>query len=144
MTARMMVAAGAVIQDERSRVLLVKHVPSYRSYWAGKWICPGGRLKAGETIRDAALREVEEETGLRVELLGPVEPYDGLFYKDGELELHVVYLTFRARPVDGELRPDSDVGEAVWVEPGRLPAMWDELHPDTQRLMVLSGVVKQP
>ncbi|MBM3946015.1 MAG: NUDIX hydrolase [SAR202 cluster bacterium] len=143
MTARMMVAAGAVIRDELRRVLLVKHVPSYRSYWAGKWICPGGRLKMGESIREAALREVEEETGLRVELLSPVEPYEGLFHQGGELDLHVVYLTFRARPLGGDLKPDSDVGEAEWVAPERLPDIWDDLHRDTQRLMVLAGVVER-
>jgi 8-oxo-dGTP pyrophosphatase MutT (NUDIX family) len=144
MTVRMMVAAGAVVRDSLGRVLLVKHVPDYRSYWAGKWICPGGKIKPGESVREAVVREVREETGLDIALVSAVEPYEGLFHQDGALALHVVYLTFLAEPRGGVLRPDSDVGEAQWVEPERLPALWGELHRDTQRLMNLAGVVNKP
>ncbi|MSQ11834.1 MAG: NUDIX hydrolase [Dehalococcoidia bacterium] len=137
----MTVAAGAVVRDEQGKVLLVKHVPAYQSRWAGKWICPGGRLQMGEEIRSAVVREVREETGLDVELTRPVEPYEGLFYEDGKLVEHVVYITFLAHVAGGVLKPGSDVGEAAWVKPAKLPAIWSELHRDTQRLMLLAGVV---
>ena len=60
------VAVGAVIEDEKGRVLLVKHVPERKGFWQGKWICPGGGLKLGESIEHGIKREVWEETGLVV------------------------------------------------------------------------------
>jgi 8-oxo-dGTP diphosphatase len=54
---------GAVVHDERGRLLLIRrgHAPS-----AGLWSVPGGRMEAGETEAQAVVREVAEETGLRV------------------------------------------------------------------------------
>ena len=40
------VAVGAVILDNEGRVLLGRHKPERRGFWAGKWICPGGKLMA--------------------------------------------------------------------------------------------------
>ncbi len=46
-----MVAVGAVIVDKENRVLLVQHVEAKRGgFWYGKWICPGGMLKKGESF----------------------------------------------------------------------------------------------
>lgn len=57
--------AGAVVRDDAGRLLLVQRAnePS-----RGLWSLPGGRIEAGETAREAAVREVFEETGLRVAL----------------------------------------------------------------------------
>ena len=54
---------GAVVHDARGRLLLVQrgHAPS-----AGLWSVPGGRVEAGETEAEAVVREIAEETGLRV------------------------------------------------------------------------------
>ena len=54
------VAVGAVILDDDEKILLVKHVPERGGYWKGKWICPGGRLKPGESIPVGIKREVRE------------------------------------------------------------------------------------
>lgn len=136
-----MIAVGAVIEDGQGRILLVKHVPEREGYWKGKWICPGGRLEVGESIRDGIAREVMEETNLRVELTTPLVPFERIVQSDGETTLHVIYIDFLARLVGGELRVDSDVGEAIWVRREDIPTMWSELHEDTQRLMAIAGVV---
>jgi 8-oxo-dGTP diphosphatase len=54
---------GAVVHDARGRLLLIRrgHAPS-----AGLWSVPGGRMEPGETEVQAVVREVTEETGLRV------------------------------------------------------------------------------
>ena len=132
-----------MILDGEGRVLLVRHVPEHRSHWQGKWICPGGRLKPGEEIKTAILREVREETALEVELVRSLEPYEGIVWNGSELALHVVYITYLAQLVGGDLKPGSDVGEAVWVAPPDLPALNDELHPDTRRLLNIAGLLER-
>ncbi len=135
------VAVGAVIEDDRGRVLLVKHRPERGGYWAGKWICPGGKLEAGETIEQGIRREVAEETGLEIELTQPLVPFDRVVKSEGRVSLHVIYIDYLARYKAGELRPGSDVGEAVWVEKTKLPRLWDELHEDTRKLLQIAGML---
>ena len=136
-----MVAVGAVIRDESDRILLVKHRPERGGYWQGKWICPGGKLELGETIEDGIRREVREETNLEIELVEPLAPFDRIITCDGGIDLHVVYIDYTAEKRAGELRPDSDVGEARWVPRKDMSAIWDELHEDTQKLFRIANLV---
>jgi ADP-ribose pyrophosphatase YjhB (NUDIX family) len=136
-----MVAVGAVIEDEEGRVLLVKHVPEREGFWKGKWICPGGKLELGETIAEGIVREVEEETGLEIRLTEPLVPFDRIVKEGDRTTLHVVYIDYLAKQVGGELRPASDVGEAMWVAKEALPQRWEELHDDTKILLQIAGVV---
>ena len=133
-------AVGAVIEDDGGRVLLVKHRPERGGYWQGKWICPGGSLELGESILDGIKREVREETDLDIELTEPLVPFERIVRSGERTELHVIYIDYRARLVAGEPRPGSDVSEALWVERERLPKIWEELHPDTQRLLKIAGI----
>ncbi|HLE02058.1 MAG TPA: NUDIX hydrolase, partial [Dehalococcoidia bacterium] len=59
-----LLSVGAVIEDEKGKVLLVKYAPGRGGFWQGKWVCPGGRLELGEGIEEGVKREVKEETGL--------------------------------------------------------------------------------
>lgn len=136
-----MVAVGAVIEDDKGRILLVRHVPEREGFWKGKWICPGGKLQEGESIADGIGREVMEETNLKIRLTAPLVPFERIVKTEKETVLHVIYIDFLAKLVGGELRVDSDVGEAVWVARGDIPKMWEDLHEDTQRLMQIAGVV---
>lgn len=136
-----MVAVGAVIQDERQRVLLVKHRPKREGFWQGKWICPGGKLERGESIEHGIRREVREETNLEIRLTAPLVPFERIVKSDGETELHVVYIDYMAEKTGGELRPDSDVGEALWFGLNELPGIWEQLHEDTQRLFRIANLV---
>lgn len=132
---------GAVIEDGQGRVLLVKHRPARGGYWVGKWICPGGRLEPGEAIGEGIRREVAEETGLEIELTQPLVPFERVVKSGGRVSLHVIYIDYLARYKAGELRPASDVGEAVWVEKRKLSEMRDELHEDTIRLLQIAGML---
>ncbi len=139
--AGIMVAVGAVIEDESGRVLLVKHVKEKGGYWAGKWICPGGKLELGETIEQGIMREIREETNLEIRLTGAIQPFDRVV-KEGELTiLHVIYVNYCAEMVGGELKPGSDVGEAVWMSKEAIPGVVDELHEDTARLLKLANII---
>jgi len=135
------VAVGAVIEDGQGRVLLVKHVKERGGFWQGKWICPGGELGFGETIEEGIMREVREETNLEIELTVPLVPFERIVKEGGQTTLHVVYIDYLARLTGGELKPASDVGQAVWVRKEDLPGMWDELHEDTRRLLKIANIV---
>lgn len=138
-----MVAVGAVIQNGQGRVLLVKHVPERKGFWEGKWICPGGKLHPGESIEDGIRREVKEETGLDIELTAQLLPFETIVKNGERLDLHVIYIDYLARKTGGELRVGSDVGEARWVDAEELGRIWDEVHPDTKRLLKIAGIVKE-
>ncbi len=138
---RITVAVGAVIEDEKGRILLVKHVPEREGFWQEKWICPGGKLELGETIEEGIKREVEEETHLRVDLKTPIEPFERIVKSGDEVELHVIYIDYMATVIDGTLQPDDDVGEAVWVSRDAVSGLVDELHEDTKILLTLSGIL---
>ena len=134
------IAVGAVIEDEKGRVLLVKHVPERGGFWQGKWICPGGGLKLGESIEQGIEREVAEETGLEISLTTPLVPFDRIVKVGGKATLHVIYIDYLAKLVGGEFKAGSDVGEAIWVRREEIPQIWEELHDDTKRLLEIASV----
>ncbi len=82
----------------------------------GTWSLPGGHIEPGEKARDAAARELFEETGLAVTLVGLVDVHDGIF-RDGEgtLRAHYVLSVFWGRSQEGEPVAATDVRDARFV-----------------------------
>ena len=121
-----LVGVGAIIV-EGDRVLLVKraHPPIQ-----GQWSIPGGVLEVGEMVREAAVREAREETGLIVEPGELLGVYDRIL-RDGErrVQYHYVLIDFLCRPVGGELLAASDAAEARWFTREQLPLL--QLAEDT-------------
>jgi ADP-ribose pyrophosphatase YjhB (NUDIX family) len=107
------VGVGAVVLDGE-RVLLVKRgePPSQ-----GKWSLPGGLVHLGERLEDAVVREVEEECGLRVRVLGVCGVIDRIVRDGGSapVRYHWVIVDYVAEVVGGTLRAGSDAVEARWV-----------------------------
>lgn len=135
------VAVGAVILDDADRVLLVKHVPERKSFWQGKWICPGGRLRVGEGIEAGIRREIWEETRLHIRLSRPLVPFERIIHGADGVRLHVIYIDYLAEKIGGELQPADDVGEAIWIPRLQLPMLGEELHVDTRRLLEIAQVL---
>lgn len=103
-------AAGGIVMlsdGEEPRIALV-HRPRYDD-----WTFPKGKLLDGEPDDQAALREVEEETGLRCRLGNPV---DSVTYTDRSGRPKVVRY-WRMTPDGGEFRPNDEVDELRWVGP---------------------------
>lgn len=109
---RPVVGVGAVVLDG-DRVLLIKrgHAPL-----KGQWSLPGGGVEVGETLEQAIAREVNEETGLTVEVGPIVEVLDRISRDDeGRVEHHFVLVDFICRPRGGVLQGASDADDAAWV-----------------------------
>jgi 8-oxo-dGTP diphosphatase len=115
-----LVGVGAII-IEGDRVLLVKRAnPPIQ----GQWSIPGGVLEVGEMVREAAVREAREETGLMVEPGELLGVYDRIL-RDPEqrVQYHYVLIDFLCRPVGGELLAASDAAEVRWFRREELPAL---------------------
>ena len=89
--------------DDQGRVLLVRHAD------AGVWVAPGGSIDPHESPADAAVREMWEETGLRVEPTRVLGVYGGpefhVTYANGD-EVSYLMVVFECRVVGGTMRPD--------------------------------------
>jgi len=115
----------AAVRDDGGRLLLIHKIDN--NFWA----LPGGGMDLGESVADAAVREVAEETGVTVEVTGLVgiytDPGHVMAYDDGEVRQEFS-VCFHARPISGEPRQDDTETKAVrWVEPAELHAL--SVHP---------------
>jgi 8-oxo-dGTP diphosphatase len=112
-----MVGAGAVVLDGET-VLLVRRGAEPL---AGQWSLPGGQLELGETVQQAIVREVREETSLDVEPLRLLGVYD-LIDRDaaGVIRYHYVLVDWICTVSGGELRAGDDALEACWARRGDL------------------------
>jgi 8-oxo-dGTP diphosphatase len=97
-------AGGVVVRD--GKVALV-HRPKYDD-----WSLPKGKLDPGESFEDAALREVEEETGLRCRLGRELSSTE---YRDGKGRPKLVRY-WEMTPLDGDFTPSGEVDELRWLE----------------------------
>jgi 8-oxo-dGTP diphosphatase len=117
---------GAVIWNDKHEIVLIRRGKAPRQ---DQWSIPGGHLEWGESLHDAIVREVLEETGLAVEIAGLIDTVD-LIARDesGEVTRHYVLIDFAARVVSGELRAGSDAADARWVPLSALDdyALWSE------------------
>ena len=97
----------------------------------GSWTLPGGAQDIGETCQDAARRELEEETGLRVGDLHFCAYVDTIRKDDaGRVRFHYTILDFAARWDGGEAVAGSDVSEVHWAPMDDLGPydLWSEAH----------------
>lgn len=82
----------------------------------GKWSVPGGIVELGETVEEAVIREVKEETGLDVAEPELIDVVDNIVRDEkGEIKWHFVILDFFVKVKGGELRAADDAEEIRWV-----------------------------
>ncbi|MGH3850149.1 MAG: NUDIX hydrolase [Pseudonocardiaceae bacterium] len=118
------VAVTAFILDSAGRLLMIRRTDN------DLYAIPGGAQEIGETISKTVLREVQEETGILVEVTGLIgvysDPEHVIAFADGEVRQEFS-LCFRARPIRGEPRTSSESKEVLWVEHARLDDL--TIHP---------------
>ncbi len=130
---RPFVGVGVVVLKDGA-ILLVRRARPPRQ---GEWSIPGGLQHIGETLAEAALRELREETGVEARLTGELGTVDSLRHDDvGRVEYHYSLVEFAAQWVSGEPRPADDVDRAEWAPIDDLDryALWSE----TQRIIALA------
>ena len=113
------VGARGVIFDDERRLLLIQRSDN------GRWALPAGAMELGESMRDCAIREVWEETGLRATDLRPFAMYTGPAYTYTNLYRHTyqsIMMSFVIQAWDGELQQDTDETlDARWFRLDELP-----------------------
>ncbi|MEA3319485.1 MAG: NUDIX hydrolase [Bacillota bacterium] len=98
--------------DEQSEnVLMVKNKGENSSYYT----LPGGAVEPGETLEEAAIREVKEETGLDVEIYGVFSVSEAFFEERGH---HAIFFTFRGKIIGGEINISlpEEIEEITWMD----------------------------
>jgi len=107
-----MVGVGAVI-IENGRALLVRRGTEPLK---GEWSIPGGVVELGETLRQSAVREAKEETGLEVDAGEVLEVVDRIM-RDPEhkVQYHYVLVDFICRRIAGEAHAGADASEVRWI-----------------------------
>lgn len=116
---RVRAGVGVFVRDAQGRVLLEKRSDS------GLWGAPGGRIEPGESIQQAAVREVMEETGLTIGPLRLIGAYSNpqeriVTYPDNVV--HLVDVVMEAEVVGGELTLSSESEQLQFFAPDALPA----------------------
>lgn len=120
-----LVGVGAIV-IERDRVLLIKRG---KPPLEGQWSIPGGMLEIGEELREAAVREAREETGIVVEAGELLGVFDRVIRDaEGRVQYHYVLIDFLCHVIGGELRAGGDASDVGWFtreEAAALPLMKD-------------------
>jgi len=115
-----LVGVGAIIIEGASVLLVKRAHPPLQAQWS----IPGGVLEIGELVREAAVREAREETGLTVEPGDLLGVYDRVLRDPGQrVQYHYVLIDFLCRRVGGELGAGSDAAEVRWFTQEELPAL---------------------
>jgi 8-oxo-dGTP diphosphatase len=107
-----------VIPSERGVVLVRRGSEPYE----GQWALPGGFVEVGETVRQAAVREAAEETGLAVEVSRLVGVYSE---PDRDPRGHNVSVAFLTRVLSGQMQAASDAAEVDVLDPADVELAFD-------------------
>ncbi|MFI1824319.1 NUDIX hydrolase [Lentzea sp. NPDC020367] len=106
---------SAFVQDDAGRLLMIRRTDN------DKYAIRGGQQEVGETLAQAAIREVKEETGVDVKVTGLIGLYSNpdhviAYDDDGGGVRQEFSICFRARHVGGELHTSSESKEVHWIE----------------------------
>jgi 8-oxo-dGTP diphosphatase len=132
------IAVAAVVFDPAGRVLLIERG---RPPGVGLWTVPGGKVSFGESLADAVIREVAEETGATVAVGPLLTVVERIIAADG-LRFHYVILDYLATLVDGSgIRAGDDAAAVRWVDCKQLASLpvTDGLGPVIEQARALAG-----
>lgn len=127
--------AGVVIDGNRVLLSVRGKAPS-----EGKWGLPGGAVEVGETVREAVVREILEETGVTVKPVKLITVFDSIHRdEDDRVRYHYILFEYLCKYVSGEVTSGSDAPDARWVEFNDLDSI--DIMPSTKKFLL--KVLKQ-
>ena len=107
------IGVGAIVEHGGRILLVLRGKPPN----AGQWAIPGGRLHWGETLQQAAEREILEETGIRIRAGEVIYQFEFIERdEDAEVQFHYVILDLAGEYLGGELQHGDDAADARWVD----------------------------
>ncbi|WP_461534311.1 NUDIX hydrolase [Sinomicrobium sp.] len=125
------VAAGGLVTNPTGEVLFI-----FRN---GKWDLPKGKLEKKESAEKAAIREVEEETGIKKLELGPLlnKTYH-IFKRNGEYKLKETYWFSMSSSFSGKFRPQNEEGieKVAWKKVSEIPQILENSYANIRSLFV--------
>jgi ADP-ribose pyrophosphatase YjhB (NUDIX family) len=111
--------SAAIMRD--GKVLAVRRA---RKPALGLYTMPGGVVEAGETLFEAAAREVREETSMEIEPVALAGHREAIVRdRDGKVERHFIILCFAARWRSGEPKLNEELDDARWLAPSELAGL---------------------
>ena len=116
-TRRQRIAAYGVCRDDEGRILLARASSSLTL--RGRWFLPGGGVDHGESPEESLVREIEEESGLTVELGGFLDVLSDVRTLPDGVSLHTIRLVYQVASWRGQLRPERDgtTDAVAWFTP---------------------------
>jgi 8-oxo-dGTP diphosphatase len=126
--------SASIFRDGRVLLIQRAHPPA-----KGSWSVPGGRVELGEPLHVALAREVMEETGLEIEILGLAGWREVLPATTGSK--HFVVMSFAARWVAGEPVLNGECADFAWLPPDALGPR--QLTPGLQEIIDAARVLAQ-
>jgi len=134
---RPVVGVGVIVLRGNDVLLVRRGAPPLKNQWS----IPGGKQERGETVRDAAHREIREETGVEIALIGLVDVVDGIRRDNtGAAVSHYTLIDFAAEWVSGEAVAGDDAAEARWIPLNKLSdyRLWSE----TRRVIAAAAAMR--
>ena len=111
--------SAAIVRD--GKVLLVRRA---RNPAINLYTLPGGAVETGETLAEAAAREVREETALEIDVIGLAGHREVIVRdKEGRIERHFVIMCHAARWRSGEVKLNDELDDARWLVPAELTGL---------------------
>lgn len=101
---------GAVIFNPDNKILLCKS-----NKWHNKYVIPGGHIELGETMEEALIREIREETGLEIYDIELLSLKESIFSETFHKEKHFIFIDFKCRTDQYEVTLNEEAQEYRWV-----------------------------
>ena len=115
------IAGVGVVVLRNEEVLLVKRK---NAPYKGQWSIPGGKQRLGETVTQAAHRELMEETGVEVNELTLIDVIDIMVPdEEGEILYHYIVVDYRAYWMSGECSPGDDAQDVKWFNLNKIGSL---------------------
>ena len=133
------IGVGVVVWKE-DRFMLVQRGKPPR---LAEWSIPGGQQILGETTKETAYREIQEETSIRIKLLGLVDVVDSIVTdKDGQIKYHATLVDYAAVYVSGTPKAGDDAMALDWFTLDQLQSL--NLWAETNRIICESEKFIKP